>query len=459
MTCLIIYFIVTTSVNMLTIVVMAKNHRVRENIRNIYVMALSAADTLVSFNSLIAIIWLHMDLLYNHENQVYLCVFFQLYWYATLGFSLVTAFLIAMDRFMFIRYPFFYIRHLTERKAKFFTATGWLCCVAYSILARILPHQKICDGSCNLYDIMYRSNVTTYVNAGCFFVLITISSVAYLCIWISATKQAVIIQKRQKNLARLTPSNAIGERSTAFSSPVTSIRNLRQQPQPFARELRSNKIHSTNIINSSLPAERSRGQEKNVNASLHMKELSEHARGVRPMNPRRSASAPSSVVRAEEPRECVPDSVYKKTSKSPITELVAPPKHQETKMKMKRLCFASCSSVPGEQKLKCESDDKDKNNEKSRSLAMSHLCCGVSNHAGVREGKETNKMEDASTSMSNLSDQIWSYTRASLAQTHSFKLLNHMSLGSSISKSSEFTISTASESKDYLHVPTFEAET
>ena len=457
-TCLITYFIVTTFVNMLTIVVMVKNHRVRESIRNIYVTALSAADTLVSFNSLIAIIWLHKDSLYDNKNKVYLCIFFQLYWYATLGFSLVTAFLIAMDRFMFIRYPFFYIRHFTERKAKFFTAIGWLCCVAYSILARILPHDEICNGSCNLNDIMHRSSVTTYVNAGCFFVLITISSAAYLCIWISASKQAAVIQKRQKNLARLAPSSVIGERSTALSSPVTSIRSLRQQPQPFTRELRSNKIHSTNIINSSFPAKRSMDQEKNPNASLHMKGLSELARGDRSMNPRHSASAPSSVVRAEEARDCVPDSVHKKTPKSSLTELVAPPNQQETKMKVKRLrCFASCSSVPGVQKLKCESDDKDKrNDEKSRSLAMSHLCCGVSNPADVREGKETNKMEDASTSLSILSNQIWCYTRASLAKTHSLTVLKHMSLGSSISKSSEFTISTSSESKDYLHVPTFE---
>ena len=457
MTCLITYFIVTTFVNMLTIVVMAKNRRVRESIRNIYVAALSAADTLVSFNSLIAIIWLHKDSLYDNKNKVYLCIFFQLYWYATLGFSLVTAFLIAMDRFMFIRYPFFYIRHFTERKAKFFTATGWLCCVAYSILARILPHDEICNGSCNLNDIMHRSSVTTYVNAGCFFVLITISSIAYLCIWISASKQAAVIQKRQKNMARLAPSSAIGERSTALSSPATSVRSLREQPQPFTRELRSNKIHSTNIISSLLPAKRSMDQE-NPNASLHRKGLSELARSDRSMNPRRSVSAPSSVDRAEEPRECVPDSVHKKTPKSSLTELVSPPNQQETKMKVKRLrCFASCSSVPGEQKLKCESDDKDKrNDDKSRSLAMSHLCCGVSNPADVREGKETNKMEDGSTSLSILSNQIWSYTRASLAKTHSLTVLKHTSLGSSISKSSEFTVSTASESKDYLHVPTFE---
>ena len=204
MVCLITYFILTTSLNLLAIVAVMKNNKEQTPIRNIYAAALSIADTLVSFNSLIAIAWLNQGEFDgpNHNNKR-LCLFFAGYLYATLGFSLVTAFLIAMDRFLYIRYPFFYITTVTERKAEVIIAIGWFNSLAYSILVRVVP-TPTCEYQCDLHWLLYSSDVIAYLNAGFFFSLVLMSLVVSLIVWVSATTQAQLIANCQKNLGQFT---------------------------------------------------------------------------------------------------------------------------------------------------------------------------------------------------------------------------------------------------------------
>lgn len=113
MACLAVYLLLTLFVNSLTLVTVYRNRRMR-NIRILYAAALSVADSLVAINALLTMLWLDRDIGSWFDTNPAWCTAFKIYLSVTITCSLTTVFLIAFDRVLFIRFPFFYLSKVTR---------------------------------------------------------------------------------------------------------------------------------------------------------------------------------------------------------------------------------------------------------------------------------------------------------------------------------------------------------
>ncbi|KAL8584791.1 hypothetical protein ACOMHN_037496 [Nucella lapillus] len=185
---LLVFFFSDHLLNLPVVVITLVSKRVREN-RHVYLAFLAVADTLVAFNGLLAVLWVWKKGFAEHDGM---CTFFKIYLLFTLLLSLVTLFLVALDRLIFIQWPLFYLTNINNHNALVLMGSAWGGSFAYVFLMRFsdVSDDRFCSGQCDPFTIFYQSVIFAYANSVLFGILASMPFLAHSLICNVALFQA-----------------------------------------------------------------------------------------------------------------------------------------------------------------------------------------------------------------------------------------------------------------------------
>lgn len=125
-----------------------------------YIASLAVADLFVAATQAVLVAWQHPISHRVFEDCRALCLFLQCLCSAVEASSILSVFLIAMDRYVYIEYPFFYARVVTRTKVKVVIAVSWIICILSTrLLCRVVIGifvDRDFDG-CDVYAMLYES--------------------------------------------------------------------------------------------------------------------------------------------------------------------------------------------------------------------------------------------------------------------------------------------------------------
>ncbi|XP_070200676.1 beta-3 adrenergic receptor-like [Littorina saxatilis] len=195
-------FVAIATVNVLTLVVMAMTPRL-QTIPNTYITSLAVSDLVVSVNQLIAIPWTYPASHGYFEAHPALCMFFKCLLHVNELTSIFTIVLIGVDRFLYIRHPFWYLRVVTKSKVKTAIVLAWVASFVTAIPIRVAPSEQKYPG-CDAKALLYDSGVAGYVHGVLFFLLCFTLFLSYGIVIRTAVKQTRAIRATQTHNISIT---------------------------------------------------------------------------------------------------------------------------------------------------------------------------------------------------------------------------------------------------------------
>ncbi|XP_070198638.1 beta-1 adrenergic receptor-like [Littorina saxatilis] len=131
----VVSLVAIVTVNTLTLVAIATTPKL-QTIPYMYVASLS--DLLVGVSVFSGLFWLHPATHGFFQESWFLCLGSKWVIFLTESSSVVSLVLIATDRFIYIKHPFFYARAVTTTRVKVMIASAFLFCVILTILGRLI---------------------------------------------------------------------------------------------------------------------------------------------------------------------------------------------------------------------------------------------------------------------------------------------------------------------------------
>lgn len=188
----VVSLVAIVTVNTLTLVAIATTPKL-QTIPYMYVASLSVSDLLVGVSVFSGLFWLHPATHGFFQESWFLCLGSKWVIFLTESSSVVSLVLIATDRFIYIKHPFFYARAVTTTRVKVMIASAFLFCVILTILGRLiigLSEGSDVDRGCGVYFMLYESTASSRFIGGLFLAVCVSLFVLYGIVLKIAVKQA-----------------------------------------------------------------------------------------------------------------------------------------------------------------------------------------------------------------------------------------------------------------------------
>ena len=191
---------------------------------NIYVLNLAVADGMVGVDVGLAALMLFDSVERAFDSSFYLCMFRHVLIHVCCSQSLLLLLAMAVDRLVYVVYPFLHVRWFTERRTKIINAVAWLFSVssgALPLFLNVFTPDKGCKSGRVLNRILER-----FVQPLQILAVLAITSGCYVKIACVAWKQrrAVAVQVRVSRQAQLSQRELQEQEapSTQRSTPGTN---------------------------------------------------------------------------------------------------------------------------------------------------------------------------------------------------------------------------------------------
>ncbi|XP_041364975.1 histamine H2 receptor-like [Gigantopelta aegis] len=183
--------------NLLTVVIIWRTPSLH-TVTNRYILSLAVADFLAGILALFSTLWyIDADLENFLSACKYCCLFYYVFLFGTFEASMSNMTMIALDRLVFIVYPFVYERYATGANANSLISLSWCVTIAFSVLP--LKLNRFDDvGTCLQLEVLSKEYQVVGVGT------VLVSSLAavtasYASILVVAKKQRAAISARVNN--------------------------------------------------------------------------------------------------------------------------------------------------------------------------------------------------------------------------------------------------------------------
>ncbi|KAK7480408.1 hypothetical protein BaRGS_00028327 [Batillaria attramentaria] len=200
-----LFFAIMTT-NLLTLVAIATTPQL-QTIPNMHIASLAVSDLLVSVTQATCIFWQHPDFYRYFAEGWFLCFFLKCMAFLSESSSITAITAIAVDRFVYIRFPFFYIRVVTKTRVKIAIILLWAYSAVTSVLIRSTRFQTKYSG-CDAYAMAYDSEDNGRAMGASLLSIFVVLFVLYgVVIWTAVKQVKVIGVSHQLGVIRRSPTN------------------------------------------------------------------------------------------------------------------------------------------------------------------------------------------------------------------------------------------------------------